>query len=209
MRHILALTGVLVSAHWMELRQAQWKAIVSASATRFREKGYVPVARLIHPFHLAELRRYYRYLLRTGRMPLGDDQCPRRRVAYNDEVARFFHRQLTAAVAALVDQPVKPSYVYVAAYQEGATLNRHVDREQCEFSITFCLDYSPEPRRATPWPLHLETPSAKLTVFQSIGDGLLYRGRELPHFREALPPAHSSTSIFFHYVRESFAGSLD
>jgi hypothetical protein len=38
---------------------------------------------------------------------------------------------------------------------------------------------------------------------------LLYRGRELPHFRDVLPAGHSSTSIFFHYVREGFAGTLD
>jgi hypothetical protein len=48
-----------------------------------------------------------------------------------------------------------------------------------------------------------------VTVFQAIGDALLYRGRELPHSRDALPEGHTSTSIFFHYVREDFAGSLD
>lgn len=88
-------------------------------------------------------------------------------------------------------------------------LKQHVDREQCEFSVTLCLDYSPEPRVATPWPLRLHKPSGTVTIFQAIGDALLYRGRELPHSREALPEGHTSTSIFFHYVRESFTGSLD
>jgi hypothetical protein len=206
---VLANAEVLVPAGWAASRRQQWNLAVARSTAQFQEKGYAAVTRLIHPFHIAELRRYYRYLLRTGRMFLGDIQCPGRRVIHNDGVARFFHHQLTAAVAALVGEPVKPSYVYVASYQEGARLKRHVDREQCEFSISFCLDYSPEPRRATPWPLHLDTPSAKVTVFQSIGDGLLYRGCRLPHFRDPLPKGNSSTSIFFHYVREGFAGLLD
>jgi hypothetical protein len=30
----------------------------------------------------------------------------------------------------------------------------------------------------------------------------------LPHSREPLPEGHTSTSIFFHYVREDFVGSL-
>jgi hypothetical protein len=208
-RRVLSMAGVLVPAEWVESRRQHWNAAALHRRAQFQEKGYVPVTRLIHPFHIAELRRYYRYLLRTGRMPLSDSQCPGRHVVHNDGVARFFHHQLTAAVAAFVGEPVKPSYVYAASYREGARLEKHTDREQCEFSITFCLDYSPEPRCATPWPLRLDTPTAKVTVFQSIGDGLLYRGRDLPHFRDPLPAGHSSTSIFFHYVRESFTGTLD
>jgi len=176
---------------------------------QFKDKGYAPVGQMIHPFHISALRRYYRYLIRTGGLPLGDAQSSRRYVAHNESVARFFHHQLASTVSAIVGEPVKPSYVYLASYQGGAQLEKHTDREQCEFSVTLCLDYSPEPRRETPWPIHLHTTSGRVTVFQAIGDGLVYRGRELPHARDPLPPDHTSTSIFFHYVRENFSGSLD
>jgi hypothetical protein len=46
------------------------------------------------------------------------------------------------------------------------------------------------------------------TVFQGIGDGLIYSGRELPHSRDRLPQGNTSTSLFFHYVREGFTGRL-
>ena len=167
------------------------------------------MGRLIHPFHISALRRYYRHQLRTGKLHLGDTQSPLRYTAYNDPVARFFHQQLSAVVTAFAGEPVKPSYVYLASYQPGAILPKHTDREQCEFSVTLCLDYAPEPRCATPWPLYLHKPSGKVTVFQAIGDALLYRGCRLPHSRDALPEGHTSTSIFFHYVREDFKGSLD
>ena len=88
-------------------------------------------------------------------------------------------------------------------------LEQHTDREQCEFSITFCLDYSPEPSLATGWPLLLHTDSGTVSVYQAIGDGLLYRGRELPHSRDTLREGRTSTSIFFHYVREDFSGPLN
>jgi hypothetical protein len=39
-----------------------------------------------------------------------------------------------------------------------------------------------------------------------LGDALLYRGRELVHYRNPLPEGHHSSSIFLHYVRENFTG---
>jgi hypothetical protein len=71
------------------------------------------------------------------------------------------------------------------------------------------MDYAPDPRLATPWPIQLHTTSGMTTVFRAIGDGLLYRGREIPHSRGALPRGHTSTSAFFHYVRKDFAGILN
>ena len=88
-------------------------------------------------------------------------------------------------------------------------LAKHTDREQCEFSLTLCLDYAPEPRCATPWPLACTRNRGRSAVFQAIGDALLYRGCQLPHSRDGLPEGHTSTSIFFHYVRQDFTGSLD
>jgi len=179
------------------------------AAAVFREKGYAPLPGLIHPFHIAALRRYYRYLIRTGAIRLGDRQSARRYVAYNDPVARFFHQHITGTLSAVAGETLKPSYVYLASYLSGAELKKHVDREQCEFSITLCLDFSPEPALATPWPIQLETPTSKVAVCQSIGDGLAYRGTRLPHYRDKLGEGQTSTSIFFHYVAADFAGSLD
>src|SRR5436190_6102672 len=172
-------------------------------------RGSTRRAGLIHPFHLAALRRYYRQLIRTRQISLGDEQSPRRYAAHNESVARFFHHQLTSSVAAIAGEPVNPSYVYVGSYQSGAELEKHTDREQCEFSISLCLDYWPEPQNETPWPLKLQTDSGEVAVFQGIGDGLVYRGPEVPHWRDRLPDGHTSTSIFFHYVAADFAGPLD
>ena len=205
----LTMAGVLVTEnHATAYRQELSQRFVHY-AEQVREKGYAPVAGLIHPFHISALRRYYRGKIRTGQLTLGDQQSSRRYYAHNESVARFFHYQLTSAVSAIVGQPVKPSYVYFASYQEGAILEKHTDRPQCQFSITFCLDYSPEPKTQTPWPLQLHTPNRTTTVYQSIGDALVYLGCEVPHSRGVLPAGHTSTSIFFHYVPVDFAGPLD
>ncbi|HKS73129.1 MAG TPA: hypothetical protein VJQ82_08025, partial [Terriglobales bacterium] len=199
----LTMAGVLIPSSETKERST------AEGADQFRARGYVPVPGLIHPFHVAALRRYLRHKIRTGGMTLGDRQSPRRYVAHNDPVARFFHHQLAPAVALFAGEAVKPSYVYAASYQGGARLEKHTDREQCEFSLTFCLDYSPEPSLATGWPLVLHTDHGTVTVYQALGDALLYRGRALPHSRSTLKQGHTSTSIFFHYVRRDFDGSLD
>jgi hypothetical protein len=180
----------------------------SAAAELFQKKGYAPVTNLIHPFHIAALRRYYRYLIRSGAVKLGDGQSPRRYIAYNEPVARFFHRQIATPLSILAGETVKPSYVYLASYLSGAELRKHTDREQCEFSVTLCLDYSPEPELATPWPICLDTAAGQVKVYQALGDGLAYRGTKLPHYRSKLREGQTSTSIFFHYVASDFTGSL-
>ena len=208
-RSILQSAGILLSADSVDQPRVKKEEPLEKAVALFQEKGYAPLRGLIHPFHIAALRRYYRNRIRSGAIPLGDGQSPRRYVSYNDPVARFFHRQITTPFSAVAGETVKPSYVYLASYLSGAELKKHVDREQCEFSITLCLDFSPEPAHATPWPIHLDTTSGTVTVYQALGDGLAYRGTRLPHYRSKLGEGQTSTSIFFHYVADDFAGSLD
>lgn len=203
---VLKLAGILTQPTRSTTRREQ---TVTELGNIFQARGYCPVSTLMNPLHLAALRRHYRKLIRLGALRLGDAQTSRRYVAHNENAARFFHHHLTPMMAAIVRQPVKPSYVYTGAYQSGAVLEKHTDREQCEFSVTLALDYSPEPTCETPWSLQLHTNDSVVNIFQGLGDGLVYRGREIPHSREALADGHTSTSIFFHYVPTGFQGSLD
>lgn len=206
---VLAAAGILVSEDEIAEREIDWLKVSARARSEFHKKGYAPIGDLIHPFHVAALRRYYRHEIRRGAIRLGDEQSSRRYAAHNESIARFFHHQMAKAVAAIAGEPIKPSYVYFASYLAGAELKKHTDREQCEFSVTLCLDFSPEPEMATSWPIQLETPGGRVTVYQGLGDGLMYRGTRVPHYRGALPAGHTSTSIFFHYVRADFPGSLN
>jgi len=208
-RNVLAAADILIPEGHASQRDRTRAEMIGKASSLFREKGYAPLGNLIHPFHIAALRRYYRYLIRTGAVRLGDGQSDRRYVAYNEPVARFFHQDIAATLSAVAGESLKPSYVYMASYLSGAELKKHTDREQCEFSVTLCLDFSPEPARETPWPIQLDTPTGTVTVYQAPGDGLAYRGTRLPHYRGPLSEGQTSTSIFFHYVGVDFAGSLD
>ena len=204
---LLVAGGILTTSNASVTHQ-RGRHRLQESNVLFQKRGYTPLPALLHPFHVASLRRYYRSLIRTGKIQLGDAQSSLRYVAHNEPVASFFHHQLTPVFSAVAGEPLKPSYVYLASYLSGADLKKHTDREQCEFSITLCLDFSPEPELATPWPLRLQTSNGETAVYQSLGDGLAYRGTQLPHFRSPLAPGHTSTSIFFHFVRADFEGPL-
>jgi hypothetical protein len=205
---LLAGSGILATEERAERRAAEWAEVVSKAAQQFREKDYASLGNLIHPFHLAALRRYYRHAIRCGAIPLGDVQSPRRYAIHNESVASFFHCQIASAVSAVVGEAIKPSYVYLASYLSGAELKKHIDREQCEFSVTLCLDFSPEPELATSWPVCLDALEGTVAVYQALGDGLVYRGTKVPHYRHVLAEGDTSTSIFFHYVPADFSGPL-
>ena len=208
-RFLLAGAGVLIPVDHTERRLAQWAEVVNKGINEFRENGYAPLRHLIHPFTLAALRRYYRHAIRRGAIRLGDEQSSRRYFAHNESVAQFFHHQIANAVSAIVGEAIKPSYVYFGSYLSGAELKKHTDRQQCEFSVTLCVDFSPEPELATSWPIRLDTPEGTVKVYQALGDGLVYRGTQVPHYRHMLAEGYTSTSIFFHYVPADFLGSLE
>jgi hypothetical protein len=207
-RWVLTQANILVGPDNAAQRRQQWDEWVSGFAATF-EHGYVVLENLIHPFHLGALRRYYRHRMRRGFYSLGDEQVSRRFASHNEGVARFIHRQLAHAISDVSRATLKPSYAYFVSYLSGADLKKHVDREQCEYSITTCIDASPEPRGESPWPIELDTGPATAKVYQAIGDALFYRGCSIAHWRERLPQGLTSTSLLLHYVDESFTGNLD
>jgi hypothetical protein len=155
------------------------------------------------------LRRYYRALVASGRLPRGDDQVAERYRVHSEPVAMFFHPQLADLMSRIAGEPVRPSYLYFASYPAGSALPRHVDRLQCEFSMSLLIDYSPEPDGACGWPLFLEDPAlpdSAVAADLGLGDAVFYRGRQLVHYRDPLTEGHVSSSLFLHYVREDFVG---
>ncbi len=204
---ILWNAQIVVTPDHETRRRRQWLDAARSYATHF-PRGYVALDNLIHPFHLGALRRYFRYQTRTGRLQLNDGQTEGRYVAHNEPVASFFHRQLTQAIGDATGALVQPSYSYVTLYQGGAALDPHTDREQCEYTLSLHFDSTPEPEAQTPWPLELMTAEGALSVWQHFGDGLLFRGRYLPHWRSRLADGYTASSILFHYVDLGFQGPV-
>jgi hypothetical protein len=211
LRERLRRDGFLVRAGALARQTAARDEAHANAAALLATHGYALVRALIPAQQLAALQRYYRRRLDGGEVPFGDTQVERRFAEHNEPVARLFLTALTGVVARVAGRAVKPAYAYFASYREGAALEKHLDRAQCEYSISFLVDYEPRPAGPSPWPLHVsrEADDDGVALRQHIGDAIIYKGRELYHWRTPLAAGQRSTHIFFHYVPIDFAGALD
>jgi len=89
-----------------------------------------------------------------------------------------------------------PTYSFARLYLKGDILERHTDRYACEISATLFLG-------GDKWPIFVETTKGKskkrLKINFEQGDLLIYRGCELPHWREPLKKK-TCFQLFLHYI---------
>ena len=207
----LVAPGVLTLPEQHDQERARWELTAARAREEFERCGIAPIPSVIEPLHLGRIRRYYRTLVRrsgSNGVHLGDKQTAGRYVAYNEPVARFFQHQLVGAVSQVVGHPVKPSFCFSACYIQGPGLPLHVDRLQCQYTLSVLVDMWPEPFATAKWPLVLVPTSGRVEVHQALGDGVVFTGREIPHGRPAMRRKWFSTSLLFHYVDLGFEGPL-
>jgi hypothetical protein len=178
------------------------------ASEHFASDKYAIVKEVVPPAQLRALQSYYRRYVEQGFMQFGDTQVPRRFAQHGEHVAGMFHFNFTPLMSRIAGVDVTPTYSYSAVYAEGAELVPHVDREACEFSFSFQIDFLPDLRGAeSPWALYLSDkapddvdPLSDRAVHLANGSCLAYKGREIVHYRTPLPAGRRSTSLFFHYV---------
>jgi alkylated DNA repair dioxygenase AlkB len=107
---------------------------------------------------------------------------------------------LTPTLSSAINCELYPTYSYLRVYLKGAALAKHVDRPSCEVSATLCISCD-SPRI---WPLYLETSGGITEVELEPGDAAIYKGMEVPHWREEFEGARQ-VQVFLHYVRKNGA----
>ncbi len=198
----LRMAGILVPPDDAARRRHLWLAVVDAHRA-WPKRGWLQLDRVLPAAHVGALRRYYRFHTRMGTFALGDDQVPGRYAAYDEPTTAFVHRQLTRMVSDLAHRVLVASYNYLALYQGGAWLDVHTDRDACEYTLSVCIDATPDPLTFGGWPLNLAGPEGAVSVTLGLGDGLLFLGRTLAHWRDTLPQGYTSSSALFHFVTAS------
>ena len=185
------------------------RAIAAAAQHYFADREYVPVRRLIPAHRLVALRRYYGALVRQGRARPGDAHVESRHAMHREPLTGAFHADLVPVVARLTGEAWKPSYSHFASYLPGACVPRHKDREPGQLALLVAVDASPLPGGST-WPFHLEDERGRVATLRlEAGDGLIFRGDRLAHWREPLPAGCSWDSLLLSFVPETNTGSLD
>lgn len=89
-----------------------------------------------------------------------------------------------------------PTYSFARIYQTGNILEKHIDRPECELSITINL-YAD-----IAWPFYVKDEEGTThELILSAGDAVIYRGCDVEHWRNAYTGQFCS-QLFLHYVYE-------
>ena len=91
-----------------------------------------------------------------------------------------------------------PTYSYSRIYYKGSILKKHIDRSECEISVSLCLLKDNEDK----WKFFLEDKNKnEICIDLDEGDMVIYMGTKLSHWRnEFLGNEH--IQIFLHYVNK-------
>jgi hypothetical protein len=164
----------------------------------FEKNGYVDVKQMIPRVMCDYLSENIKFLEAQSYFPYGDVQVEKAFSAASPFVTETLLDVMTPIMSQAVNCDLYPTYSYLRIYVNGACLAKHQDRPSCEVSATLPLSYD------SPyiWPLYLETNGQTITVELEPGDALIYKGTELPHWRETFA-GERQIQVFLHYVRKN------
>ena len=125
---------------------------------------------------------------------INDPQCPHSLAFHGGfDVAQM---ELLPELEKITGKKLLKTYNYCRLYQPEEILKKHTDRESCEYSITLNIGFS-----GAPWPFFIETSSGEIAKMEmNVGDAILYKGIERPHWREKYSQGDWQAQVFFHYV---------
>jgi len=197
----------LVREHGTDVARFRDEAALSLGRS-----GYAVLRNLFTSEFSTTLKRYSRKLFEDGSLTNETSPGIVRLRQHNNPVMQAVHRALGPVISSITEPnygPCVPSYCYFSIYQRGAELPRHTDRQQCRWNLSIMLDVEPLVPRDQQWPIHLEVDGKAVEIRLGIGDGLLYSGTDIPHWRSPLDVADFVGVCFFHFVDTDFEGSLD
>ena len=205
--HIQALTGTAAAQ-----RAAQWEQQREEARASVRSHRFAVLRDIVPEAQQLKLRRYVRQLRERGYFPeLNDGQVALRASIHNQPTIASLHNGLAGIVNTIGEEQVIPSYCYLSCYEEGAVLDRHLDRSQCAYNLCLVLDmqYLDRDGDPEPWPIYLELDGKPVPALMRVGDGVFFSGRSIYHWRDALPANQRAVVCFYHFVPPGFGSSLD
>ena len=127
--------------------------------------------------------------------PFGDIDVPTSFSYYASICTETLLLLLLPLIEKTVSKQLFPTYSYMRIYYNGSVLNRHIDRPSCEYSVTVCIQND-----ETTWDIWFEKKDGqKINIALHSGDIIVYKGEELPHWREKYE-GKQQIQFFLHYV---------
>ncbi len=166
--------------------------------TQFKKLGFIVVNNIIPKDKVDELYKYTLQRIPNGN--LNDGQVPGSPAFYQDKKISALQKQMHQSIEKYIDTKLMPVFSYYRVYKEGAVLRMHKDSMRAEISVTINLGQDGEP-----WPLWLVDYSENThKLLLEPGDGLIYFGNRLHHWRGKLEGSNNVSQIMFHFVTKKF-----
>jgi len=180
-------------------RARTWRRKLGIWREELRTHGYVALHGLFNPIFLDALREYYQRLEGEGYLPGYDPRPSGAPLLYDEPLLCFLGAQLASVVRQVTGVRLSWTFSYLRACGPGSVLARHRDAPVCRWNVDLVVGGSPSPDRRRAWPLWVEGRTGPKSIRLGLGDGLLYRGALLPHWRT--PQAGSKTTLLgcMHY----------
>jgi hypothetical protein len=164
--------------------------------TSFRDNRYLYIKNFLPKAILDYLKVYYQILRANDRFQK-DGQCPLSLAVACDPAFDAVLGWMHPDISRLVGLDLAPTYSYTRIYAEGDLLKRHIDRASCEISVTVCIEI---PKGAGPSVIHLKPPNMPETTVEMFeGDGCVYAGTEVEHWREPFAKG-GYIQLFLHFI---------
>ena len=185
----------------------------------FDRNGYLVVENLYDPIELyhpipkerGQMNWWGKHINQYNHNP-EEGQVEGSLARYSHPMYRDAHTEIRLRIEKIIGRKLYNTYYYDRFYFPGQKLERHLDRDACEISVTLHISTNLE----EPWPIWIKTPDRytknnkeilvsdeEKCVILKPGDAMLYKGCERPHWRNEMPGESEDLyyhQIFFHYV---------
>jgi predicted 2-oxoglutarate/Fe(II)-dependent dioxygenase YbiX len=181
--------------------------------TQLQMQGYSHLSGFLAKDSCAELTAELKRIVAEGKTTK-DTQCPLSEAIHGASVFDSLLEQLLPNFEAASGKKLYPTYAYARLYAPGEELKIHRDRPACEISATLTLGFEGDP-----WPIYIadyvepnqgrevitqqgETKyiANESKILMGIGDAVIYKGQEKPHWRNTYKEGKWQAQVFLHYV---------
>ena len=163
----------------------------------FDRVGYIRVPNLVDELTIATISQYLENKINRGiweKLPIVESEPTSYRY-YADPLIEVMLARCKEAIEEATGKELLPTYSYVRIYTPGEELGLHVDRPACEVSVTVNVATKGEID-----PFFTIYNGSKEMHFLNPGDGLIYKGCEVGHYRKPLLDGQLLVQFMLHYV---------
>lgn len=180
-------------------RTRLWRRQVGTWRGELRTHGYAILRGLFSPVFRDALREYYRRLESERDVPGSGRRRGAGTLLYDERLLCFLGAQLASVVRQVTRARVSWRFSYLRVCGPGSVLASHRDKPVCRWNVDLVVGGNPVPDRRNAWPLWVDVGGHSRPVRLGLGEGLLYRGTDIRHWRHAQPAGRTTFLACLHY----------